>query len=499
MNPGGVQIGAVLAGRYRVDRVLGQGGMGIVVQAMHLQLHQPVAMKFLLPEVLANQQIVERFFREARAAVQLKSEHVARVIDVGSLETGIPYMVLEYLEGTDLASFPRSRLTVGGIIDLMLQACEALGEAHSLGIVHRDIKPANFFITRLVDGALLLKVLDFGISKAPMTGGPLTGTHTVMGTPAYMSPEQMRSSRDVDLRTDIWSLGAVLYELLQGSLPFGDDAFSAMVIRVVNDPLPKLTVRLPGDLDAVVYRCLEKDAARRFRNTAEVAQALARYAHSETQAAISVQRTRAIVGNAPRVAIEPGAAQRAPSTISGSAGARTMLRGSRRRWPTMAGVGVMAAIIVVALAASRGGRSEGPVPSARPEGTPEATSGPALGAATPSSRPPGATPMGASPASAATAPSPAPPPAAASLPDPVATVPSAPAPASSPMTPAAMLQATPPRAVAAAPESTTMAAPSNTKAKKSSEPRKTSVSSANREAPSRKPPAAEDDVFDTRK
>src|SRR3954464_4337091 len=142
--PGGIQIGTVLAGRYRVDRVLGQGGMGLIVQAMHLQLHQPVAMKFLLPQVLGKPQVVQRFLREAQAAVRLKSEHVARVIDVGSLETGAPYMVLEYLEGTDLASFPRSQLTVSIIVDLMLQACEALAEAHSLGIVHRDIKPANF-------------------------------------------------------------------------------------------------------------------------------------------------------------------------------------------------------------------------------------------------------------------------------------------------------------------------------------------------------------------
>src|SRR6185436_9016494 len=191
MNYRGVELGAVLAGRYRIDRVLGQGGMGIVVQAMHLQLHQSVAMKFLLPEVLENQQVVQRFLREAQAAVRLKSEHVARVIDVGSLESGAPYMVLEYLEGADLSIFPRSQLTVGGIIDLVLQACEALAEAHSLGIVHRDIKPANFFITRRADGTLLLKVLDFGISKIATTNGQLTATQTVMGTPAYMSPEQM--------------------------------------------------------------------------------------------------------------------------------------------------------------------------------------------------------------------------------------------------------------------------------------------------------------------
>jgi len=205
-HPGIIPIGAVLAGRYRVERVLGQGGMGVVVKAMHLQLHQPVAMKFLLPEVLGNQQVVQRFLREAQAAVRLKSEHVARVIDVGSLESGAPYMVLEYLEGSDLSNFPRSQLSIGGVVDLVLQACEALAEAHSLGIVHRDIKPANFFITRGSDGTPMLKVLDFGISKSPVAGSNLTATQSVMGTPAYMSPEQMRSSRDVDHRTDIWAL-----------------------------------------------------------------------------------------------------------------------------------------------------------------------------------------------------------------------------------------------------------------------------------------------------
>jgi len=494
-NPGGIQIGTVLAGRYRVDRVLGQGGMGIVVQAMHLQLHQPVAMKFLLPEVLANQQIVQRFLREAQAAVRLKSEHVARVIDVGSLETGAPYMVLEYLEGTDFSKFPRSQLTVGGIIDLILQACEALAEAHSLGIVHRDIKPANFFITRSPDGTLLLKVLDFGISKTPATGGQLTATQAVMGTPAYMSPEQMRSSRDVDHRTDIWSLGVVLYELLQGAPPFGGDTFSSMVLKVVNDPLPKLTVRLPGDLDAVIYRCLEKDPARRFQNTAELAQALARYAQSETQAAISVQRTRAIAGEAPRVAIEPGSGAHPPSTISGAANARTMPRGGRR-WPSMVGAGVLLAVIVVAIAGSRGGGSKDQVPSAQPETTPKPAPEPAPGAATQSARPPNAT-MPATPPSP-NAPTLAPPPVAVQSPAPAASAPAAPALATpTPATPAqvppaATPQAAPPQSAPASSESTEVATPSSTKAKKSKTPKKPPAT------PAKKPQAAEDDVLDTR-
>ncbi len=393
MDHRGIEVGAILAGRYRVERVLGQGGMGLVVQAMHLQLHQPVAMKFLLPEVLENPQVVQRFLREAQAAVRLRSEHVARVTDVGSLESGAPYMVLEYLEGADLSIFPRSQLTVGGIIDLVLQACEALAEAHSLGIVHRDIKPANFFITRRTDGTLLLKVLDFGISKVATTNGQLTATQTVMGTPAYMSPEQMRSSRDVDHRSDIWSLGVVLYELLQGAPPFGGDTFSSMVLKVVTDPLPRMTVRLPGDLDAVIYRCLEKDPARRFQNIAELAHAIAKYAQSETQAAISVQRTKGIARTEPpRGAPEPGRdPQGVPSTISGSVGSKTMPLRSDRRWPIFAALGGLTGAIVIAIAivATSGHReTESQLPSARPEGTPNTASAPGPGPTQPISRPP---------------------------------------------------------------------------------------------------------------
>ena len=358
----GIPIGAVLANRYRVERVLGEGGMGVVVKAMHLQLHQPVAVKFLLPAVLGHPQIVQRFLREAQAAVRLKSEHVARVIDVGSLESGAPYMVLEYLEGSDLSNFSRAQLSVGSFVDLVLQACEALAEAHLLGIVHRDIKPANFFIARGTDGARILKVIDFGISKMPVIDGDnLTATQAVMGTPAYMSPEQMRSSRDVDHRSDIWALGVVLYELLQGTQPFGSDTFSAMVIKVVTEPLPQFTVKLPGDLAAVVYRCLEKDPARRFQNVAELAQALAPYAQTKTQAAISVQRTRSIIGlEAHRWVTQPAPARRAgpPSTLSGAAGGRTTPPTSGQRWPTLAGLGVLAAAVVaVVFVSANGGRS----------------------------------------------------------------------------------------------------------------------------------------------
>jgi serine/threonine protein kinase len=491
MDYRGVQIGAVLAGRYRIDRVLGQGGMGIVVQAMHLQLHQPVAMKFLLPEVLGNQQVVQRFLREAQAAVRLRSEHVARVIDVGTLETGAPYMVLEYLEGADLANYPRSQLSIGGVVDLMLQACEALAEAHSLGIVHRDIKPANFFLARGADGAPLLKVLDFGISKAPTAGTNLTATQSVMGTPAYMSPEQMRSARDVDHRSDIWALGVVLYELLQGVPPFGGDTFSSMVLKVVNDPLPRMTVRLPGELDAIVYRCLEKNPARRFQNIAELAHALAPYAQSETQAAISVQRTSSIIGTSPsRPAIDPGTGQRnVPSTISGAVGARTMLPG-RRRWPIFASLGVLvAAVVGIAIVASTGGSGgKTDAPSARPE----AAKAPAEpGTTTPAAQPPPAPPAATPP------PQPAATPPAAAQP-PVATAPPDAAPAPPPATPATAAT-TPPDSHAPASSAKTSPGPDTAAPPSIAKKPKPSKTTPARPETSKPQAPTDDDVLGTRK
>src|SRR5580704_996551 len=212
----GVRVGEVLAGKYRVEGILGAGGMGVVVAAHHLQLDERVALKFLLPEALANAEAVARFDREARAAVKIKSEHVARVIDVGKLENGSPYMGMEYLDGSDLSAWLQKRGSppIPQVVDFVLQACEAIAEAHSLGIVHRDLKPANLFCIRRPDGGLCIKVLDFGISKMSMLGDlHMTGTTAVFGSPAYMSPEQMHASKDVDGRTDVWSLGVILYEL----------------------------------------------------------------------------------------------------------------------------------------------------------------------------------------------------------------------------------------------------------------------------------------------
>jgi tRNA A-37 threonylcarbamoyl transferase component Bud32 len=343
--------GTVLMGKYRVDRVLGAGGMGMVVAATHLHLKEQVALKFLLPEVLTNYEVVQRFLREAQAAVRLKGEHVARVIDVGSLPDGVPYIVMEYLHGSDLSGqlARRGTLPPAETVDYVLQACEALAEAHALGIVHRDLKPANLFLTRRPDGSTLVKVLDFGISKAPVAvESELTRTHAVMGTPSYMSPEQMRSSRDVDGRSDIWSLGVVLYECLSGRRPFESETFSGLCFQVAIDPIPPLRVALPRGLDAAVYRCLEKDPTARFESVADLAAALAPYAGNARAAAQVVERTAAMRGGvSPSVQAGPGTPT-TPTTLSGSVVGGERRRGNAR-WALGGALLSVAAVSITAL------------------------------------------------------------------------------------------------------------------------------------------------------
>jgi serine/threonine protein kinase len=306
-NASGVREGEVLAGKYRVDRVLGAGGMGVVVAAHHLELDERVAIKFLLPDVLAHGDAVARFTREARAAVKIKSEHVAKVTDVGKLDTGAPYMVMEYLDGSDLSGWLKQRgpLPIEQAVEFVLQACEAIAEAHSLGIVHRDLKPANLFVIRRPDGGLSVKVLDFGISKTtgPLgagSGGTLTATSALMGSPLYMSPEQMQSSRDVDARTDIWALGVILYELVTGALPFVADTMPELVLRVVQGAPPdSMRFRLPGmpeAFEAVVFRCLDRDRRRRFESISEFASALAPFGPKRSR--VSVERIAGVLRSA---------------------------------------------------------------------------------------------------------------------------------------------------------------------------------------------------------
>jgi hypothetical protein len=379
-----VEPGTILVEKYRIERVLAKGGMGVVARAHHLILDVPVAIKFLLPDALEQEETVQRFLREAQAAARLKGEHVSRIIDVGTLETGAPYLVMEYLEGVDLKDLlrRRGRLDPGFAVDLTLQACEALAEAHALGIVHRDVKPSNFFLTQGADGAPLLKLIDFGVSKVagPMTKG-ITNSQVIIGTPAYMSPEQMASSKNVDARTDIWSLGVLLYELVAGRRPFRGDSFGPLVVRVTTQPMTPLDdVELPEGLAAVIARCLEKEADHRFQTTAELAAALASYAGTPSQAARALERTARMLelATASGVAVplvrdaQAASSDTAYSTIRRSSGELTVPRAPRRRYRTLVAtggaalLGMAAALVVVMRAEHAAEHAPAPGGAAQP-------------------------------------------------------------------------------------------------------------------------------------
>lgn len=277
------QPGERIAGKYEIERVIGTGGVGIVVAARHLTLGQTVAIKFLLPGAAHDKNDVLRFEREAQSAVQLKNEHVAQVYDVGQLEDGSPYMVLEYLDGQDLGNVLRASgpLPIVEAVGYMLQICEAVAEAHSIGMVHRDLKPSNFFLTYRRDGFPLIKVLDFGIAKyrieLEQQDVSLTQTRALLGSPVYMSPEQVRSARSVDHRSDIWSLGVCLFELLTDAVPFGGETVTGVAAAVSADPVPPIAryrPDVPEALALVIERCLAKHPDDRYQSVAELAEAL---------------------------------------------------------------------------------------------------------------------------------------------------------------------------------------------------------------------------------
>src|SRR5690554_3137517 len=308
-----VQPGDLLAGKYRIERVLGRGGMGVVVSAVHEALDERVALKFLLPEALANQEAVQRFLREARAAVKIRSEHVARVTDVGTLESGAPYMVMEYLDGVDLARYLESRgpLPVPEAVEYMLQACEALAEAHALGIVHRDLKPANLFRIERVDGTPSIKLLDFGISKVIAHQVALTQTSSMLGSPLYMAPEQMTSSKHVDARADVWALGIILFELVTGEPPFQGETLPEVCAQILTtEPRPIRALRgdVPPELESVVARCLHKEREQRYGSVAELAVALGPF--TPQRALVSVERVSRVLNRQGAEPSEPPAPAR---------------------------------------------------------------------------------------------------------------------------------------------------------------------------------------------
>lgn len=277
------RIGQTLASQYQIERLLGEGGMGVVYEATRIGSSERVALKLMLHDVARSPERVERFKREAHAASLAQGEHVVRILDFGSLPTGEPYIVMDLLEGEDLAQWlaREGKLQLAEAVEMLAQACDAMSSAHRAGIIHRDLKPANLFVTRGASGVAQLKVLDFGLSKlvegSELGGAPMTQTSTILGSPLYMSPEQLRSSRDVDARTDLWSLGVIGFELLTGAPPFAFDNVAELCTAVLMRAAP--TVRsvcpdVPESVSAIVARCLEKDPDRRFASAEELGQAL---------------------------------------------------------------------------------------------------------------------------------------------------------------------------------------------------------------------------------
>jgi eukaryotic-like serine/threonine-protein kinase len=319
-----VRPGTMIADKYRVEKELGRGAFGVVVRAVHLALDERVAIKVLTDGGGGAEGWAEdaaRFRREAQATAALRGEHVVRILDVDVLENGFPYMVMELLDGETLHHVLHTRgpLTFAEAVDHCLAVLAALAEAHAAGIVHRDLKPANVFLTKGKHGTPIIKVLDFGVSKSGVHGGEntITKTGAMLGTAAYMPPEQMLDAKRVDARADLWSVAIILYELCTKTLPFGEGT-SAVTAMALNRPtrLSALRPDVPPALEAIVMRCLERDPARRFATAADLAAALAPFGTARSRAAFEFIRRAGL----PAGAAAPLPTDRRPRGKSGPSG-----------------------------------------------------------------------------------------------------------------------------------------------------------------------------------
>ncbi len=274
-EPVEVSSGVVIDQRYRVQRLIGRGGIGLVYLCHHEVLEKPVAMKVLRPEYADQPEVIERFVNEARAASAIKSKHIVNTLDIGSLPSGAPYFIMEHVDADTLASILQARhaLPIAEAVEVVRQMADGLGAAHTAGIVHRDLKPENVFVGRESDGATLVKIFDFGVAKVTRARSRLTHVGAIFGTPSYMSPEQARGQA-VDPRADIYALGIMLFEMLAGHLPFDGDDPLAVMAQHVDAPVPPLKTpageAVPPAVEAVVRRCLEKNRDDRYPSVAEL-------------------------------------------------------------------------------------------------------------------------------------------------------------------------------------------------------------------------------------
>jgi serine/threonine-protein kinase len=281
--------GSIFAGKYKVEKLIGTGGMGVIISATHMQLEQRVAIKLLTSDAATDPERVGRFSREAKAAARIQSEHVVRILDYGTHPSGAPFSVMEHLVGSDLAMAVKTRggLPIDEANDYKIQACDGVAEAHVAGIIHRDLKPANLFLTRKKDGVTILKVLDFGASKltaeCSLATSDMSKTHasSLIGSPRYMAPEQLKAAHEIDSRADIYALGATLFELLAGEPVFKAESISRIFTKILWDAPPSITQfrdDVPAGLDALLFKCLQKRPEDRYQTVKELVVALAEFA-----------------------------------------------------------------------------------------------------------------------------------------------------------------------------------------------------------------------------
>jgi len=386
------RLGTTLAEKYRLDRILGRGGMGVVFAATHLWTGRPVAVKLLLPGLADDAGLVKRFLREARAAAGLRHPNVVDVLDMGAEADGTVYLVLEMLVGESLDAVlaRQSTLSLAELAAWVVPVCDAVGAAHAQGIVHRDLKPENIFLHRVSEGGVVSKLLDFGIAKVLGTGtSKQTAVGSVIGTLHYMSPEQAEGRDDVGPKSDVWALGVVLYECLTGSMPFDGTNGPSILLAISRGtfvPPGQLRAGLPRSVGAVVSRCLAHDPTARFADASALAEAL--------RDALSLVEVESPTRFQPPVVPEASEVSAPSSRDAVYVDAATLVDPTiaRRRTTVRVAAVLAGALVLVAVAVSVGA---GPAPGARPAASArppvvhaEARVPPVVAAVTPVANPP---------------------------------------------------------------------------------------------------------------
>ncbi|XYH95455.1 serine/threonine-protein kinase [Sorangium sp. So ce1128] len=416
---------SVVGGKYRLERPLSRGGMGSVWVARHINLGSPVAVKFMAPTYAASSTFVARFEREARIAASLQSPHVVYVQDYG-IDDDTPYLVMELLQGEDLGTRLErvGRLSLVDATLILMQAGKAIRRAHDAGLVHRDLKPANLFLVRVEEEQdEIVKVLDFGIVKETGTHlkDEVTRTGELLGSPHYMSPEQVRGEKDVDRRSDLWSLGVILFCAVTGELPFQGDQLGAVIANILVAPLrsaSQLAPDLPPAIDAFFARALARDRAQRFQSVGEMIGELRRLAGMASPSVPDLQLSSAnptssrprFSGTIPLRAVEvsaPAAAPRLarPGTLTG-AGSTAQEAVQQRPSRALLAIAVAATVLLgagITATVGRGSTGDGDrqeraeVAPAEAPAAERTAAGPPAAPQAPDEPPPSVTPGGPSP------------------------------------------------------------------------------------------------------